>query len=90
MNARELRGRTAIGKINKIVEQAIKDVSNTRDKESLEDVRAVYLGRYGQIDDILSELIHVETCARREVGFHINKAKNRIAHEIAQKENDYL
>ena len=75
--------------IEKIKEEARKDLSEVRSSEDLEKVRIKYLGRKGVLKKLFEELKNVEPEKRKEFGRGLNELKNFLEKEIGKKREEF-
>lgn len=61
--------------LERLVEQAIADFGAASDANSLEQAKAIYLGKSGSLTELLKGLGKMDPEARREAGAAINRAK---------------
>ena len=64
--------------LNKIVSQAEKAISDANNLVDLQQIRAEYLGKKGQLTSLLKSLGKLEPEQRKTVGPDINKAKQQV------------
>ncbi len=72
-------------KLSQILEQAKNEIEKVSDNQTLQDLRVKYLGKKGQIKEMLGELGKMAADARKEFGQKANQAKQQI--ELLIKEN---
>jgi phenylalanyl-tRNA synthetase alpha chain len=71
--------------LDRIVRQALVDFSATDDPDALEQVKALYLGKNGEIAALLKDLARLPPDARRTAGQTINRAKDAIEKALADR-----
>ena len=64
--------------LERLVEQAIADFGAASDANSLEQAKAIYLGKSGSLTELLKGLGKMDPEARREAGAAINRAKAAV------------
>lgn len=64
--------------LERLVEQAIADFGAASDANSLEQAKAIYLGKNGSLTELLKGLGKMDPEARREAGAAINRAKAAV------------
>jgi phenylalanyl-tRNA synthetase alpha chain len=77
-----------IEKINKIKENASREIEAISSPEKLELLRIKYLGKKSEFNQILKELKDLSSEEKREVGPLANKAKQEIQSAIENKNHD--
>ena len=75
--------------LNEIVQQANQDISAVENLADLQQVRATYLGKKGQLTELLKNLGKLPGEERKEAGQKINEAKQQVL-QIAQDKTDEL
>ena len=70
--------------LEKIGKDALGALRKITDTAALEDFRIKYLGRKGQITQMLSQLGHLPSEQRREAGRLANKAKKEVTEAFEQ------
>ena len=73
--------------LDAIVHDAIANLARARDGVELEQVKARYLGKTGQLTGLLKQLGTLEPEARRDAGARVNQAKANIEAALEQKRN---
>jgi phenylalanyl-tRNA synthetase alpha chain len=76
--------------LEKIGKDAIAALKNITDTATLEDFRIKYLGRKGQITQMLSQIGQLPSEQRREAGRLANKAKKEISEAFEQLKKSLL
>ena len=71
-------------KINNIKNEAIGQIIEARDKKTLEEIRAKFLGRSGKINKLTKEIPSLSLEKRGETGKLINEAKRTIQQALEQ------
>lgn len=64
--------------VNKIVAEGIAAVNEALDFQSLELVKARYMGKTGELNALLKQLGQMSPEERKTAGAHINECKNRF------------
>ncbi|MAK70941.1 MAG: phenylalanine--tRNA ligase subunit alpha [Idiomarina sp.] len=73
--------------LQEIVAQAEAAIANADNPQALDDVRVQYMGKKGQLTDLLKGLGKLDPSERREAGQKINEAKQQVQSSInARKE----
>ncbi|WP_300318131.1 phenylalanine--tRNA ligase subunit alpha [Idiomarina sp.] len=73
--------------LEEIVAQAEAAIANADNPQALDDVRVQYMGKKGQLTELLKGLGKLDPSERREAGQKINEAKQRVQTSInARKE----
>lgn len=72
-------------KVTEIVSQAQKAIANAQDIASLDLVRVAFLGKKGQLTEILKSLGKLPAAERPEAGHAVNQAKQQLQQLIAEK-----
>lgn len=70
-----------------ILTQSLKELSETKNLDNLEQVRVRFLGKKGLFTLQMKELGNLEPEQRRAVGQVINQAKDQFQHELAIRKN---
>jgi phenylalanyl-tRNA synthetase alpha chain len=71
--------------LDRIVRQARVDFSATDDPATLEQVKALYLGKNGEIAALLKDLARLPPDERKAAGQTINQAKDAIENALAER-----
>lgn len=71
--------------INKIVEIALQQIAAIKELHEIDQVRSVYLGKKGQLTDIMKELSKLDAAERPKFGQAVNQAKNAISEALTAK-----
>lgn len=72
--------------IFKTKEKALKEIEAAKDSGSLQAVRLRYLGRKGELTDILRSLKNKSLSERRHLGFEANKLQKELEYLFVEKE----
>lgn len=73
--------------LQEIVDQAEAAIANADSPQALDDVRVQYMGKKGQLTELLKGLGKLDPSERREAGQKINEAKQQVQNSInARKE----
>ena len=72
-------------KIQNLKNQAISSIIEAKDKDELEEIRVNYLGRKGEITQLIKELPSLEVDERKEVGILVNEIKQIIQNSIEEQ-----
>lgn len=75
-----------IDSINKIKDRAIGEITSATDLKSLEDIRIRFLGKKGELTELLKMLGGLSKEERPKIGALVNEAKNYIETEINNKQ----
>jgi len=67
--------------------EALAQVLSASTNEDLEEVRVIYLGRNGKINDFIKQIKNLKNDERKTVGIILNEAKKVIDLAIAEKAN---
>lgn len=74
--------------IDKLLEEALKDILNSDKLEALDNTRVKYLGKSGQMTIEMKKLGKMDPSERKEYGQTINKAKKEIEAKLAKKKSE--
>ena len=74
-----------LSKIQNLKNQALSSIIEAKSKEELEQIRINYLGRKGELTDLIKELPKLEAEQRKEIGILINDAKKIVEDSIKQQ-----
>ncbi len=74
-----------INKIQNLRNQAISSILEAKDKKELERLRIYYLGRKGEISQLIKKLPKLESEEKKEIGSSLNDAKRAIEEAIQNK-----
>ncbi len=74
-----------LSKIQNLKNQALSSIIEAKSKEELEQIRINYLGRKGELTDLIKELPKLEAEQRKEIGILINDAKKIVEDSIKQR-----
>jgi phenylalanyl-tRNA synthetase alpha chain len=74
-------------KVKLIETSALKEIDDAQDTKALEDVRIKYLGKKGQVTDLLKMMGSLEPEQRPILGSLVNSLKNKIEEKINSKED---
>lgn len=69
----------------KIMDAALADIQKTSDESELRDTEVKYLGRKGELTEMLKKISTVAPEERKEFGQSGNEVKNKISEEIENK-----
>ncbi|MFB6212922.1 MAG: phenylalanine--tRNA ligase subunit alpha [Candidatus Magasanikbacteria bacterium] len=72
--------------LEKIKEKSFREVKNASSKEELEEIRINYLGRDGELNNILRSLSEVPIEKRREIGPVANNLRDKLEELIAERQ----
>ena len=64
--------------LEEIVAQAEAAIANADNPQALDDVRVQYMGKKGQLTELLKGLGKLDPSERREAGQKINEAKQQV------------
>ena len=68
--------------IDKIINSAMTEIKTSKDTKTLEEIRIKYLGKKGELTEVLKTLGKLSAEERPKVGALVNDAKNQIESEI--------
>ena len=68
--------------LEEIVAQAEAAIANADNPQALDDVRVQYMGKKGQLTELLKGLGKLDPSERREAGQKINEAKQQVQTSI--------
>lgn len=71
--------------ITKLQHQAVEAINNAQDINALETIRVDYLGKKGQLTEILKNLVNLSPDLRPQMGQMVNVAKREISALIEEK-----
>ena len=74
--------------IAKIKENSIKEMEASQNLKELNDLKVKYLGKKGEVIEILKNLKNVEASKRKEVGERANKLRVEIEELIEKKKEE--
>lgn len=74
-------------KINNILQNAESAIVNAKDPKTLDEIRVHYLGKKGEITELLKELGTLSQAERPEAGKAVNIAKQQIFELIKQRDD---
>ncbi len=69
--------------------QAIAQISGTKDSGELEQIRIDFLGRSGKITGLIKKIKDVPTDDRAQIGILINETKSAIENLLAEQKNNF-
>lgn len=72
--------------IEKILNNFLSDIQNTKNLSEVNEIKIKYLGRKGLINEECKNIIKIPEEYRKEYGIKINEIKNRIILDILEKE----
>ena len=72
-------------KLNQIKEQALAEIKALTSLEELEEVRVKFLGKNGQVTEILSSVGQLEPKMRPVIGKLANQIKGQLQGQLKQK-----
>ncbi len=73
-------------KISKIKEEALKEIENANDLKNLEDLKVKYLGKKGELTELLKMMGKLSPEERPKMGSLVNTAKKELEEKIKNKE----
>ena len=76
-------------KLASLQKDALKEISDSKDTPSVEQIRIKYLGKKGQITDVLKGLGSLSAEERPAIGELSNKVKTEIAQAIDNKKIEF-
>ncbi len=74
--------------LNNLKNNALAQIFEAKDPESLEELRVTYLGRNGKINELTKEIKNLGNEERKDVGKQINETKRTIEDAINSKINE--
>lgn len=74
-------------KVNKIKEEATKSIAEAKSMQELENVRVKFLGKKGELTEILKMMGSLAPEERPKLGSIVNKAKQEVETKITEKED---
>lgn len=74
-------------KLKKLKEQVLKELSEIKDSEVLVDLKTKYLGRKGELNEILKSLKDLSSAEKPRIGQLANEVKQELAELFAKSEN---
>lgn len=75
-------------KLQKIRQEFIKEIDGVKNFDGLEKLRVKYLGRKGELTEILTSLKDLSIEARREIGSKANDLRNELQSFVQEKIDD--
>lgn len=78
-----------VDQIKQLQAKLKRDLDKTDSLESVERVRIQYLGKKGVLPNLMTSISGVEQAQRARVGQELNQAKQAIAKQIAQKQQEF-
>src|SRR4030042_4483811 len=73
-----------------IKNEALAQIMDATSLEEITELKIIYLGRQGKINNFTREFKNLESNERKDVGLTLNEAKNTIEEELKQKHNDLI
>lgn len=64
--------------VNTILQMALREIEQAQSLSSLAELKVKYLGKKGQLTELLKDLGSIEAALRPQVGQHVNVAKKQI------------
>lgn len=77
-----------LDKLNKLKEIALGEIKTTDSRKILDDLRVKYLGKKGEVTEILKGLKDLSIEMKKTVGLEANKLKSELEELIRQKEEE--
>jgi phenylalanyl-tRNA synthetase alpha chain len=74
--------------INQVQDEFTKSLKQTKDLNSLENLRVEMLGKKGKVTALLANLRNVEKSQKRQMGQSINMLKKLVEKQIAEKKHE--
>jgi len=71
--------------VQKLVDDALKEINSATDSSTLNNIRIKYLGKKGLITSLMKKLKDLPQEERPKFGAHVNNAKNIITQKINEK-----
>ena len=75
--------------LNNLKNNALAQIIEAKDTDSLEELRISYLGRNGKINSLTKELKNQEENERKEIGILLNGIKNAVEEAITSKNKEF-
>ncbi len=72
-------------KMESLRQRFSKEVENAKNSEAVEKLRVAYLGKKGEVTELLKGLKEVSGDQKKELGQHINQLKRQVEEHLAQK-----
>ena len=73
-------------KVEKIKEQLLSDLENTKTLQEVQNLKVKYLGKKGLVTELTSNMKDLSIDEKKEVGKLSNETKNFVTEEIAKLE----
>jgi phenylalanyl-tRNA synthetase alpha chain len=90
MVKKQTKEKNLLVKIDALKEEAVKVLSEAKDDKGIEEIRVRFLGRKGEISQILQNMGKLSAKERPKVGQAINKIKNDLENELKNKREALL
>jgi len=71
--------------VQKLVDDALKEINSATDSSTLNNIRIKYLGKKGLITSLMKKLKDLPQEEKPKFGAHVNNAKNIITQKISEK-----
>ena len=75
-------------RVKEIEQQALTEIENAKDLKNLEDIRVKYLGKKGQVTDLLKMMGSLAPEERPLLGSLVNKLKDKIEGILKEKQSE--
>lgn len=76
-------------KLNKIVSEALSQIDGSEHLEKLNEIKVAYLGKKGELTQVLKSMKDVAAEDRPKVGQMVNEARTSIEEKIEKKKKDF-
>ncbi len=76
-------------KLNKIVSEALSQIDGSEHLEKLNEIKVAYLGKKGELTQVLKSMKDVAVEDRPKVGQMVNEARTSIEERIEKKKKDF-
>ena len=76
-------------KLNKIVSEALSQIDGSEHLEKLNEIKVAYLGKKGELTQVLKSMKDVAAEDRPKVGQMVNEARTSIEERIEKKKKDF-
>ena len=76
-------------KLNKIVSEALSQIDGSEHLEKLNEIKVAYLGKKGELTQVLKSMKDVAAEDRPKIGQMVNEARTSIEEKIEKKKKDF-
>lgn len=73
-------------KLDDLLEKALSDINETQDLTILEKTRVQYLGKKGELTELMQNLRDLSPEQRREAGKLLNEVKEKLQHKLTEQQ----